>query len=114
MGCFCFFSALVFVLGALRGCECQTIDSATISSGTIFLDDKGDEVHMHGLGALPPGSHPQEDDASGRPKYYFVGSTAKRQHFGADGSVFWLLAQPRRELVLDVRPDGLAPGRHGL
>jgi hypothetical protein len=90
MGCFCFFSALVFVLGALRGCECQTIDSATISSGTIFLDDKGDEVHMHGLGALPPGSHPQEDDASGRPKYYFVGSTAKRQHFGADGSVFWL------------------------
>ena len=79
---------LVLLLLGVR-CKCQGIDSATIASGTLFLDDQGNEVHMHGLGALMPGSHPHGDN-SGRLKYYFVGSTAKRQHVGADASVFWL------------------------
>lgn len=52
-----------------------TPETATISSGTIFVSTTGEPVHAHGAGIILPDTHP----AGAGGKYYMVGATQKTQ-----------------------------------
>ena len=65
------------------GVSARALTRQQLPLAPYFWTIRKRKAHMHGLGALMPGSHPHGDN-SGRLKYYFVGSTAKRQHVGAD------------------------------
>ena len=66
-------SILIFLLSAAGAALSLSPENATIKSGTIWIDDKGNPVHAHGAGIILPSSHP----AGIGGKYYMVGTTQK-------------------------------------
>ena len=56
---------------------------ATITSGTIFTNSRGEPVHAHGAGIILPSAHP----AGSGGKYYLVGSSKKHAGGWLSGGV---------------------------